>query len=111
MSNLKVKISAQLGTVQEMAAREIKNAQVMAIDEIFGAVMAVKNAKADALIVDSSIGYGYLKQNPDLVEFLHLLDGSEGFSFAFNKGKHTELQAKINTAIDEIKKMAHMINF
>ncbi|MCR8701153.1 transporter substrate-binding domain-containing protein, partial [Campylobacter sp. RM12176] len=39
------KISAQLGTVQEMAAREIKNAQVMAIDEIFGAVMAVKNAK------------------------------------------------------------------
>ena len=53
------KISVQLGTVQEIAAREIKGAKVMAIDEIFGAVMAVKNAKADALIVDSSICYGY----------------------------------------------------
>ncbi|WP_086303995.1 basic amino acid ABC transporter substrate-binding protein [Campylobacter devanensis] len=97
------KIAVQLGTVQELAAKDIKSAKVMAIDEIFGAVMAVKNAKADALIVDSSIGYGYLKQNPDLVEFLHLPDGSEGFSFAFDKGKHKELQAKINSAIDELK--------
>lgn len=98
------KISVQLGTVQELAAREIKSAKVMAIDEIFGAVMAVKNSKADALIVDSSIGYGYLKQNPDLAEFLILPDGSDGFSFAFDKNKNKELQAKVDSAIDELKR-------
>ncbi|WP_096025782.1 basic amino acid ABC transporter substrate-binding protein [Campylobacter lanienae] len=97
------KIAVQLGTVQELAAKEIKSAKVMAIDDIYGAVMAVKNAKADALIVDSSIGYGYLKNNKDLVEFLTLPDGSDGFSFAYDKGKYKEFQAKIDKAIDELK--------
>lgn len=30
-------------------------------------------------------------------------DGSDGFSFAFNKGKHNDLIAKFNDAIDELK--------
>ena len=35
--------------------------------------------------------------------FLKEPDGSEGFSFAFDKDKHTDLINKINAAIDELK--------
>ncbi|AII15095.1 amino acid ABC transporter, periplasmic arginine/lysine/histidine-binding protein [Campylobacter iguaniorum] len=97
------KIAVQLGTVQEIAARELKGAKVMANEDIFAAIMALKNSKVSAVLVDSSIGYGYLKKNPDLAEFLKEPDGSEGFSLAFDKNKKTDLIAKINAAVDELK--------
>lgn len=97
------KIAVQLGTVQEIAARELKGAKVMANEDIFAAIMALKNSKVSAVLVDSSIGYGYLKKNPDLAEFLKEPDGSEGFSLAFDKNKKTDLIAKINATIDELK--------
>ncbi|ANE36227.1 amino acid ABC transporter, periplasmic arginine/lysine/histidine-binding protein [Campylobacter iguaniorum] len=97
------KIAVQLGTVQEIAARELKGAKVMANEDIFAAIMALKNGKVSAVLVDSSIGYGYLKKNPDLAEFLKEPDGSEGFSLAFDKNKKTDLIAKINATIDELK--------
>lgn len=97
------KIAVQLGTVQEIAARSIKGVKVMANEDIFAAIMALKNGKVDAVLVDSSIGYGYLNKNKDLAEFLKEPDGSEGFSIAFDKNKHTDLIAKINQAVEELK--------
>ncbi|ANE34550.1 amino acid ABC transporter, periplasmic arginine/lysine/histidine-binding protein [Campylobacter hyointestinalis subsp. lawsonii CCUG 27631] len=97
------KIAVQLGTVQEIAARSIKGVKVMANEDIFAAIMALKNGKVDAVLVDSSIGYGYLNKNKDLAEFLKEPDGSEGFSIAFDKDKHTDLIAKINQAVEELK--------
>lgn len=97
------KIAVQLGTVQEIAARSIKGVKVMANEDIFAAIMALKNGKVDAVLVDSSIGYGYLNKNKDLAEFLKEPDGSEGFSIAFDKNKHTDLIAKINQATQELK--------
>ncbi|RAZ57135.1 basic amino acid ABC transporter substrate-binding protein [Campylobacter hyointestinalis] len=97
------KIAVQLGTVQEIAARTIKGVKVMANEDIFAAIMALKNGKVDAVLVDSSIGYGYLNKNKDLAEFLKEPDGSEGFSIAFDKDKHTDLIAKINKAVEELK--------
>ncbi|RAZ50834.1 basic amino acid ABC transporter substrate-binding protein [Campylobacter hyointestinalis subsp. lawsonii] len=97
------KIAVQLGTVQEIAARTIKGVKVMANEDIFAAIMALKNGKVDAVLVDSSIGYGYLNKNKDLAEFLKEPDGSEGFSIAFDKDKHTDLIAKINQAVEELK--------
>ncbi len=97
------KIAVQLGTVQEIAARAMKGVKVMANEDIFAAIMALKNGKVDAVLVDSSIGYGYLNKNKDLAEFLKEPDGSEGFSIAFDKNKHTDLVAKINQAVEELK--------
>ncbi|KEA45664.1 ABC transporter substrate-binding protein [Campylobacter mucosalis] len=96
-------IGAQLGTVQEMAAGEIEGAKVSPYDSPLTAIMALKSGKIDYVIVDSSIGYGFLKQNDDIEEFLKLPDGSEGFSIAFDKDKKTDLIAKINDAIKAIK--------
>ncbi|MBN7287533.1 MULTISPECIES: basic amino acid ABC transporter substrate-binding protein [Campylobacter] len=97
-------IGVQLGTVQEIAARAITGAKVVPAEAIGSSILALKAGKIDIVLVDSSIGYGYLKQNPDLEEFLKLPDGSEGFSIAFDKGKHVDLIGKINMAIDELKK-------
>ncbi|WP_228568549.1 basic amino acid ABC transporter substrate-binding protein [Campylobacter sputorum] len=97
------KIGVQLGTVQEIAAREIKDSKVVPTKDIFNSIMALKNNKVDAVLVDSSIGYGYLNKNNDLAEFLKEPDGSEGFSIAFDKNKHTELIKKINEEVDKMK--------
>ncbi len=96
-------VSTQLGTVQEIAMRELKDIKVSTMKDPFNVIMALKNGKVDVAVFDSSVAYGYLKQNPDLVAFHTEDDGSDGFSFAFDKGKHSELLAKFNQAIDELK--------
>ncbi|PSM52069.1 amino acid ABC transporter, periplasmic arginine/lysine/histidine-binding protein [Campylobacter blaseri] len=96
-------IGVQLGTVQEQAARKLNKVNVFAVEDIFAAIMALKNGKIDAVLVDSSVGYGYLRKNDDIVEFHKEPDGSEGFSLAFDKNKHTELISKINLVIEELR--------
>lgn len=98
------KVGAQLGTVQEAAARAIDGVKVVPSEEMITPILGLKAGKIDAVVIDSSIGYGYLKQNPELEEFFKEADGSEGFSMAFDKGKHTELISKIDVAIEEMKK-------
>lgn len=97
------KIGVQLGTVQEIAAREIKESKTVPTKDIFNSIMALKNGKIDVVLVDTSIGYGYLNKNSDLVEFLKEPDGSEGFSIAFDKNKHTDLINKINQEVEKMK--------
>lgn len=96
-------IGVQLGTVQEAAANKIQGAKAVPSDSPLTAILALKAGKVDLVIVDSSIGYGYLKQNDDLESFYIEPDGSEGFSIAFDKGKNTELITKINDALKELK--------
>lgn len=96
-------VSTQLGTVQEIAMRELKDIKVSTMKDPFNVIMALKNGKVDVVVFDSSVAYGYLKENPDLVPFHTEPDGSDGFSFAFNKGKQDELINKFNNAIEELK--------
>ncbi|MDA3053472.1 basic amino acid ABC transporter substrate-binding protein [Campylobacter sp. JMF_01 NE2] len=97
------RLTAQLGTIQENAIREIPSADVNPAETVFAGVLLVKNKKVDALCVDSSVGVEYLKKNDDIVEFMRESDGSDGFAFAFDKGKYPELVEKFNKAIDEMK--------
>ena len=96
-------VSTQLGTVQEIAMRELKDIKVSTMKDPFNVIIALKNGKVDVAVFDSSVAYGYLKENPDLVPFHTEPDGSDGFSFAFNKGKQDELINKFNNAIEELK--------
>lgn len=97
------KVAAQLGTVQEAAVRD-QGLDVTTNENMTILFMSLKNSKVDAICVDSSVGYEYLKQNDDLAEFFTEPDGSEGFSFAFDKGKYPEVIAKFNAALEEVKK-------
>ena len=66
--------------------------------------MSLNAGKIDVVLTDSPIGVEFLKQNPDLEEFLRLPDGTEGFAMAFDKGKYTDLIKKIDAAIEELQK-------
>ncbi|BCX79802.1 basic amino acid ABC transporter substrate-binding protein [Campylobacter sp. 19-13652] len=95
------------GTIQEMAAKKIDGAKLVLTDNIATTVLNLKAGKVDAVIVDSVVGYGYLKQNKDtLVESFVEPDGSEGISIAFDKDKFKDTIEKINTAISDIKSSA-----
>ncbi len=98
------KISAQIGTLQETAAKSICGDLAVPAETVAAAILSLKAGKIDVVLTDSPIGYEYLKQNSDLEEFLKLPDGTEGFAVAFNKGKHLELIGKIDAAIEELKK-------
>ena len=99
----KLKIGVMLGTVQEGVAHTIKGAKVIPTEGIAGSIMNLKAGKVDVVIVDSSVGFGYLKKNSDIISFLEESDGSDGFAFAFDKGKDSEFLAKFNAALKEVK--------
>lgn len=99
----KLKIGVMLGTVQEGVAHSIKGAKVIPTEGIAGAIMNLKAGKVDVVIVDSSVGFGYLKKNSDIVSFFEEADGSEGFAIAFEKGKDSQFLAKFNAALKEIQ--------
>ena len=97
------KISAQVGTIQEDAAKKITTQSIPA-ENVAAAIMSLNAGKIDVVLTDSPIGVEFLKQNPDLEEFLRLPDGTEGFAMAFDKGKYTDLVKKIDAAIEELQK-------
>lgn len=97
------KIGVQLGTVQETRAREISN-KVFPTEDPYSSVLALKTGKVDVFVVDTSVGYEYLKQNSDLVSFFKEADGSDGFAIAFDKDKQTNLIKAFNKAFEEMKK-------
>ncbi|QOW64324.1 transporter substrate-binding domain-containing protein [Campylobacter hepaticus] len=97
------KIGVQLGSVQENTAKAIKNAQVQSNKDLNIAVLALKNNKIDAIIADQDTAKGFLKENPELIDFYKEMDNAEGLSFAFNKDKQKEILEKFNKGIDEIK--------
>ncbi|MBR8462522.1 transporter substrate-binding domain-containing protein [Campylobacter sp. faydin G-105] len=105
MDNIEGKrIGFQQGTIQELVAKAVKDAKIMPSDAMPAAILALKAGKVDIVITDASTGLSYIKQNPDIESFHKELDGSEGLSMAFDKGKHTELIAKINKALKDMKK-------
>nr|WP_232364921.1 transporter substrate-binding domain-containing protein [Campylobacter aviculae] len=97
------KIGVQLGTLQENTARKIKDTEIQSNKDLNIAILALKNNKIDAIVIDQDAGKGFLAENPELVNFYQEDDDSEGFSFAFDKDKHKEVLAKFNKGIQELK--------
>ncbi|KAA6225263.1 MULTISPECIES: transporter substrate-binding domain-containing protein [unclassified Campylobacter] len=98
-----LKIGVQLGTLQEVAAKNIKNADVQTNEDLNIAILALKNKKIDAVVADKDVARGYLKENAELEVFFEENDGSSGLSFAFEKDKHKEIILKFNRTLQEFK--------
>ena len=97
------KLCVQIGTVQELASAKLDGAQVSVNEAIPTCFMALKAGKIDVVLVDKLVGVEYLKKNADVVAFFEEPDGSEGMSIGFEKGKHTELVAKVNAELEKMK--------
>ncbi|EAL0007918.1 basic amino acid ABC transporter substrate-binding protein [Campylobacter upsaliensis] len=96
-------IGVQLGTLQEPAAKAIKDTKVQSNESLSVVIMELKEGKIDAVVADKDVSTGYLKENADLIGFFEEEDGSEGFSFAFNKDKQKEAIEKFNKGLKDLK--------
>lgn len=100
------RVGVFIGTVQAQAAQKMKQdykIEVTMSDNILGAILNLNTNKVDVVLADYATAQGYLREYPNLVGFYQEGDGSEGLSIAFDKGKHADLLAKINTAIKELQ--------
>ncbi|MCR2108732.1 basic amino acid ABC transporter substrate-binding protein [Campylobacter upsaliensis] len=96
-------IGVQLGTLQEPAAKVIKDTKVQSNESLSVVIMELKEGKIDAVVADKDVSTGYLKENADLIGFFEEEDGSEGFSFAFDKDKQKEAIEKFNKGLKDLK--------
>ena len=95
------KIGVQLGTIQEMEAKNIKGATVVPNENTVNTILDLKAGKIDVIILDNAVAIEYMKKNPEMEIFAEK-PGEIGMAMALNKGKNTELIQKINA---ELKKM------
>jgi ABC-type amino acid transport substrate-binding protein len=95
------KVAAQLGSVQETAAKSIPNVQLDSLNAIPTVVQEVVTNRADAAIIEDTVAEGYVKSNPDLQ--INRIPGikSNGSAIAFPKG--SKWTAKFNEAIAKLK--------
>jgi len=105
------KIGVQIATTGDIYASDIENATVERYNKGLDAVMALKQGKIDAVIIDNEPAKVFASQNDDI----KILDEEftvEEYAIAIAKG-NTELLNKVNAAIAKLKesgKLAEIIN-
>ena len=98
-------IGVQLGTTGDTYAQDIEGATVEQYNKFNDAVLALKQGKVDAVIIDNEPGKVFDEQNDDII----MLDEDftvEDYAIALNKG--SELTEKFNEAIAAIKENGTM---
>lgn len=94
-------IGVQLGTTGDIYAADIEGATVEQYSKGADAVLALKQSKVDAVIIDNEPAKVYVEQNPEMM----LLDEDfaiEDYAICISKDK-TDLTEAFNGAIAEIK--------
>lgn len=94
-------IGVQLGTTGDTLAGDIKDATVEKYTKGADAVQALKQGKVDAVIIDSEPAAVFADKNDD-IEILDEAFTDEEYAIAM-KLDNTDLQAKINSALKELK--------
>ena len=95
------KIGVQLGTIQEIEAKEINGATVVPNESTVNTILDLKAGKIDVIILEKAVAEEYMKKNPEM-EIFDEKPAKIGMAMALNKGKNQELIKQIN---DELKKM------
>ena len=93
-------IGVQLGTTGDIYAQDVEGANVQQFNKFNDAVLALKQGKVDAVIIDNEPGKVFVEQNDDIT----MLDEDfavEDYAIALNKG--SELTAQFNEAIAAIQ--------
>ena len=95
------KIWVQLGTIQEIEAKEINGATVVPNESTVNTILDLKAGKIDVIILEKAVAEEYMKKNPEM-EIFDEKPAKIGMAMALDKGKNQELIKQIN---DELKKM------
>ena len=96
-------IGAQMGTIQEEIAEDIKDASVKSLPLTNNLLMELKSNKVDVVIMEMPVAESYAEANDDLmvVEGISIETGEGGSAIAMKKG-NDELTEKINEILKDI---------
>lgn len=98
------RVAVQIGTVSAEAASKIPNAQVREFNNSSDVFLELGIGGVDAVINDLPVSAYYLQQNPTCGnKLLPEVRSVESYGFAMSK-KNADLKAKIDAALDELKK-------
>ena len=97
------KVGVQLGTIQELEAKKIQNANVVTNDATVNLILDLKSGKNDAVILENIVAMEFMKKNPE-IEIFYEEKLPYGMAIAFNKGKHSELIKQINEELEKLQK-------
>ena len=93
-------VGVQLGTTGDIYAKDIEGATVEQFNKFNDAVLALKQGKVDAVIIDNEPGKVFVEQNPDIT----MLDEDfavEDYAIGVQEG-NTALLNALNTALNKI---------
>jgi len=98
------KIGVQKGAIQEeIAKKQVPDAQAVALPKISDLVLSLKNDRVDAVILESPVATSNLSANKDLVFSNIKLNTEEaGSAVAFKKGS-SELVKEVNKTLSRLK--------
>jgi polar amino acid transport system substrate-binding protein len=102
LADLKGKsVAAQLGTSGEEEAKKIEDVTYKPYDSYELAFLDLANGQVDAVIADSPVADGYVKENPDKIKVVGEPFNSADYGIAVCM-KETELRDQINAALKEL---------
>jgi polar amino acid transport system substrate-binding protein len=104
-------VGVQLGSIQEEAVKKIKGVMPVSLNKVPDIIQELKAGRLDAALVESTIGKGYVANNPDL-QFSEFPNAEQnGVAIAFPKGSphvaefnRVLKQMKENGKLDELIK-------
>ena len=97
-ANPDLRVAVQQGTTNELAAIKLVGADRVDSYEDFGvAVQALLSGDADAVVIDTVAGIGFITQNPGALKFVGEPFTSELLGFVYPPG--SELVAPVNAAL------------
>ncbi|MDP0488637.1 MAG: basic amino acid ABC transporter substrate-binding protein [Fusobacterium sp. JB021] len=95
-------VGVQLGSKQEQLA-EKEGAKIVLFDSFAGAILALKQNKIDAVVMDENSGEEYMKKTKELKIVDKIMDNSPGESLAFKKG-NKKLLKEFEIAFEKVLK-------
>jgi glutamine transport system substrate-binding protein len=97
------KIAVQIGTTGADFSRKVNGARVTEFNSITEAFLELNNGGVDTVVNDLPVTAEYIKKAGKDIKMVGEVMNSEAYGIAVKKS-NTELQTKINKALDELKK-------
>ena len=95
-------ICVQKGSLQEVDAKNIPNAKILASSNYTDLVKNLNEKTADVIMIESSVAHVITSENNNTTEFYKEPDMSLGIAFALDKNSTGDILPKIDNAIGDI---------
>lgn len=97
----KVTVGTQIGTTNEIVAKDNFGDRVKSFEDFGGAVAALLSGDVDAVVIDTVSAVGFINENPGKLKIGPTLTSDEQLAFVFPPG--SDLTASVNAALDSMK--------